>query len=313
MRNASWRNVISDYFNATTHPFNLAVFRIVFFSYLLHHLDYKMILWYSRMPADMLYPPMGTGWLLKFIPVNEVGAHYSYILFRVFCVASILGLFSRFSAFMTTLLAFYVLGIPQFFGFVTHYNHLIWFAAIMAVSRSGDYFSIDAIVAAWKRADRGDVEPPKAAAVYNLPFCFIWILIGIIYFFPGFWKLWLVGPDWVLGDALKLKMYQQWLNQPGWLPVFRLDEYPTLCRMAGAGTIIFELGFIFMMFFPRPRFLAAVFGLIFEGFPTYSEIVSGTPKLTLVLRVNNGKRTSKDQLVSLVVVRPSGSLPCKAF
>ncbi len=45
--------------------------------------------------------------------------------------------------------------------------------------------------------------------------------------------------------------------------------------------------------------LLAVFGLIFEEFPTYSEIVSGTPKLTLILRVNNEKHTSKDQLVTL--------------
>jgi site-specific DNA recombinase len=50
--------------------------------------------------------------------------------------------------------------------------------------------------------------------------------------------------------------------------------------------------------------LLAVFSLIFEEFPTYSEIASGTPKLTLVLRVNKQKKTTQDSYVTLRGIEP---------
>ncbi|MFE1744162.1 hypothetical protein [Coleofasciculus sp. H7-2] len=101
-----------------------------------------------------------------------------------------IGLFSRTSALLTAFIGFYALGIPQFFGKVDRDHHLLWFSAILAASRCGDYFSGDAIFTAWKRADRGVVEPPSSSSIYALPLRFVWLLLGIIYFFLGFWKFW---------------------------------------------------------------------------------------------------------------------------
>jgi DNA invertase Pin-like site-specific DNA recombinase len=53
-----------------------------------------------------------------------------------------------------------------------------------------------------------------------------------------------------------------------------------------------------------PEELQAVFSLIFEEFPTCKEIISGTPKLTLVLRINREKYTSKGLLVTLPGIEP---------
>ena len=47
------------------------------------------------------------------------------------------GLFTRTSALFTTVLSFYVLGIPQFYGKVNHYHHLLWFAGILRQADAG--------------------------------------------------------------------------------------------------------------------------------------------------------------------------------
>ena len=36
-------------------------------------------------------------------------------------------------------------------------------------------------------------------------------------------------------------------DQNGWVPGFRLDHYPLLYRLGGAATIVFEMGFIFLV------------------------------------------------------------------
>ena len=44
------------------------------------------------------------------------------------------------------------------------------------------------LVAAWKRANRGVTDPPGPSRTYALPIRFVWLLMGLIYFFPGFWN-----------------------------------------------------------------------------------------------------------------------------
>src|SRR6185503_19451812 len=132
----------------------------------------------------------GTGTLdrvLPYVPINPTLAGAASLVFIVACVGAILGLFTRTSAIVAVVTGLYVLGIPQFYGKIDHYHHLLWFGAILAASRCGDALSIDAIRAGWKRADRGDIEPPAAARAYHLPIALILVLLGLVYFFPGFW------------------------------------------------------------------------------------------------------------------------------
>ncbi len=262
---AQIRHRVSVFFTAVTHPINLAVFRIVFFGCLFTAVNPAEIVWFSQLPPELQFAPTGLGWLLTNLPINQTLASISSYLIRLFALTGILGLFSRTSATLTVLLGIYALGIPQFFGKVNHYHHLLWFAAILAASRCGDMFSIDAVWAAWKRADRGVVEPPAESQVYALPLRFVWLLIGIIYFFPGFWKVWLSGFDWALSENFKFQLYNKWSELDGWLPFFRLDQYPLLYKPLALGAIIFELSFIFLIFWPRVRSLMAVGGIIFHA------------------------------------------------
>jgi hypothetical protein len=49
-----------------------------------------------------------------------------------------------------------------------------------------------------------------------------------------------------------------------------------------------------------------IFSLLFDKFPTYTELVSGTPKLSLVFKLSEEFKVNKDLLVSIQQIEPSG-------
>ena len=98
--------------------------------------------------------------------------------------------------------------------------------AILAVSPCADVLSIDAVRASWKRADRGITEPPEPSQAYALPLRFVWLIMGVIYFSAGFWKVWTAGIAWGWSDNPRNLMYNKWMELSGWTPVFRIDHYP---------------------------------------------------------------------------------------
>lgn len=259
--------IIRDFFRGETYPINLAIFRIFLFGtiFFLVNRNIPQIVWFSELPKELQFPPLGSQWLISLIPINATIAQTTSWILKIFSFTAMIGLFTPISAWLTVILSFYVLGIPQFYGKVDHYHHLLWFAVILSASRCADVLSLDAIFIAWKRSDRGQVEPPGLSKVYGLPLRFVWLLLGIIYFFPGLYKLGGGGFDWAFSDNLKYQMYSKWLELDGWLPVFRLDKYPILYQISALGSIGFELSFIALIFFSQIRYLAAFGGLIFHN------------------------------------------------
>ena len=256
---------IKEFFTAETDAVNLAIFRVVFFWILASKVSVSQTVWFSTIPHDLQFPPMGLGWVLEHLPVNPLLAQGAAILLLVCCFTAAIGLWARTSCALCVVLALYVLGIPQFYGKINHYHHLVWFAAILAASPCADVLSADAVVAAWRRADRGIVEPPTASVAYALPLRFIWLIIGSIYFSAGVWKVWTGGYAWALSDNPKIIMYRKWLELGGWRPAFRIDEHPLYYQLGALGTIAFELSFIVIVFFPAIRLLAPIGGVFFHG------------------------------------------------
>ncbi|MBD2740341.1 DCC1-like thiol-disulfide oxidoreductase family protein [Coleofasciculus sp. FACHB-1120] len=278
-RKRQTQHIIKEFFTATTNPINLAVFRIVIFG-TIFSFDMSETVMFSQFPAELIVPPRGLEWLLNYLPINETLATISGTLFRGFAFTAMIGLFSRTSALLTAVIGFYALGIPQFFGKVDHNHHLLWFSAILAASRCGDYFSWDAIFAAWKRAARGIVEPPSSSSIYALPLRFVWLLLGIIYFFPGFWKFWTGGIDWT--ESFKYHLYAKWQSL-NWIPFFRIDQYAFLYQPSALLAIVFEISFIILIFFPRWRIWAAIAGLMFhQGIDIFMRISFWTLEIAYV-------------------------------
>jgi predicted DCC family thiol-disulfide oxidoreductase YuxK len=260
------RRLLTAFLATPASPVNLALFRVVLFWTLLHSYSLSTLVWFTRLPADLRVPPYGLEWVLPYLPMTRTAVIVTSQLLGVFSFTAMIGLFTRTSALLAMVLALYVLGVPNFYGKVNHSSHqLIWFAAILAASRCGDALSCDAAIAAWRRAGRGVIDPPAPSTLYALPLRLVWLLMGLIYFFPGFWKLWNVGIDWALTDNLKLYLYRRWVLLDGWTPSFRIDRYPALYQLGGLGTMLFEVSFLFLILFPRLRLAAAFGGLAFHN------------------------------------------------
>lgn len=271
------KRVLHDFLAAATSPRNLAIYRIVFFAAVLVDFgtdyDPDTVYFYARLPAALHTPPEPSGiWghVLNVLPVTPQLAHGGIVLLRTFSFLAMIGLLSRFSAWMVVLTALYVLGIPQYFGKVNHTHHLLWFATILASSRCGDAFSVDALIRGFRRKREGlPLEPPAPSRAYALPLRFVWILIGLIYFFPGLHKWWTGGIDWAFSDNFRNRMWEAWYQRDvfadsAWRPIFPLDHYPPLYKAMALGAIAFELTWVFLIFSKRLRPWAVVIALSFH-------------------------------------------------
>src|SRR5262249_44911260 len=206
---------VEEFFTAVASPVNLAVFRIVFFLLLASSFSTSNVVWFSSIPVELQFPPVGLHWVLKHLPINETYARIASASLLVFCITAAIGLLTNASAILCTVLGLYVLGIPQFYGKINHYHHLLWFTAILAASPCADVLSLDAIISSWKRGDAGVIAPPHRSNAYALPLRFVWLLMGVCYFSVASGRLWpseYKGPS---SENQKIMMYDRWRELGG--------------------------------------------------------------------------------------------------
>jgi predicted DCC family thiol-disulfide oxidoreductase YuxK len=255
---------VKRFFSEPGSALDLAVFRVVLFGALLWFFPPGSLLYFSTLPRALLSPPLGTAWLVAWLPINPTVAAVSYGVFVAGAAAALIGWHTRGAAALATVSGLYVLGVPQLYGKINHYHHVLWFAAILAASPCGDALSVDAIRRRWRRHALPVQPTAPVSLAYAVPLRFVWLLMGMIYFWAGTWKLWTEGWTWAFSDNLKFAMYAKWLELGGWTPVIRIDRHDTLCHLLAAYTIVFEIAFVFLIVFPWGRALAALLGLGFH-------------------------------------------------
>lgn len=251
---------IRTFLNAETSPFNLAFFRIVLFGYLLT-VDVRQAAWFAQLPDVLQVPPPGWEFIVPVLPTDPGVVSTAGILFKAACLTGLVGCWSRTSAAIVAVLGLYVLGLPQFYGKINHNHHLLWFSGLLATSRCGDALALDAVWTAWRRPA---ASVPPTHRRYAQPLRYMWVLLGIIYFFPGFWKLANEGLTWALSDNLKFRMHHLWFGLNDFTPLFQLDRYPLLYQAGGLATIAFEISFVFSLPFRTLRHLAMGAALLFH-------------------------------------------------
>jgi vitamin K-dependent gamma-carboxylase-like protein len=278
---------ITTLVNQKSDPLNLAIFRIVVFWQIYNIADVDFIARYAAFPTGLQYPPQ-TGlpragplaaWALW--PLHTVSP--SVIAFGVAAmkgaaITAAVGLFSRTSAALVCFLFLFAWGRLQWYGKVDHQHHLLWFAALLAVSPCGDVLSLDALIARLRKLHKGRAHPPTPSRRYGMPLAFSMILIGIIYLFPGLWKASRSGLDWALSDNPKLLMQQEWRMYGDWLPILRFDEHAWLYHAGALGVLLFEMSFVFLLLGNRTRLIAALLGL---GFHLNTNLTLNIPFATL--------------------------------
>lgn len=260
---SKWREALLAWLNEPSSPFNLGIFRIVVFTLLLVTGNAETFRFYAALPSELVYPPELIGWvsLDSLRPLFEP----ALVVFQLSTVLAIFGAWTRWTGLASALTGVMVLGLPNWFGKVNHGHHLLWIAALLALSSSGHALGVDGIRAAFRRADHEDVGAPQPDRVFGVPLKMLVLILGMVYFFPGFYKLFTVGPRWMHPDAVRDLMYLDWNRMGHWLPAIRLDGSSALLALGAVGTVVFELVFLPLALYRRTRLMAAAGGLAFHN------------------------------------------------
>jgi Vitamin K-dependent gamma-carboxylase len=197
--------------------------------------------------------PEGLGWFLAWVPIRADLALVVELVTAFAALLAIAGVRARTSLAVMTAGTFYLGGLAQMTGQVWHDMHLLWLAALLAVSPCDHAFAVDA------RAR----PVGRAGAEYALPLLFARLLLGAVYFFPGFHKLHTSGLAWALSDNLENQLHWKWAEH-GVVPAFRIDHHPWLLQAGGLGVLAFELGAPVLFLVPRLRVWGAMLGIAFH-------------------------------------------------
>ena len=254
------RDEILGFFTAKAGPLDVAMFRVVFFAAFLLVFDGEQTAFFAGLPQVLVQGLSDPLQLWRFIVPSPTLTTILIPVFRGCCLLACVGLFTRPAALGVCVLGFYLLGLPQVYGKVDHDHHLLWFSLILALSPAGDALSVDALLSSPTKR-----PPSEERVAYALPLRIIWLLFGVMYFWPGFWKLVQHGPAWVLPANFRAHLYIKWFEDQTFTPLFRIDHHPWLCLLGASFAIVFELSFVFLILFRRTRPLAVVLGLVFHN------------------------------------------------
>jgi len=207
----------------------------------------------AKAPELLLATPRGLGWLARWHFSPQLVSGVQALAFSAGATA-LLGYWSRLSCGVLALTATFLLSFTERAGATWHGMHLLWLLALLAVSRCGDVWSLDA----W------GLRTPAASLAYGVPLCGARLLLGAVYFFPGLHKLMSAGLAWGSAENVTAILHSKWF-QHGRLPPWRIDQAPWLLALGGALVLAFELSFWLLALIGRTRLLALAGGLLFHA------------------------------------------------
>ena len=207
--------------------------------------------------SRVFWRPAGIFALLHLPVLPRAAMAAAAVAWKVLLVASALGVFTRLSTAGAFVLGTYLLGVPNSFGKVHHADAiLVWAMAVLAVSRCGDGFSVDALVRAARRP-RERLE--RASGEYTWPIRMMWLVMAVIFFSAGVSKIRHSGLRWVTSDALATYFLNanyglgSGVEPPPTEWALRLSRHPALCSAMAGVSLFFELAVPLALFSRRAR------------------------------------------------------------
>jgi hypothetical protein len=234
-----WR----QYWFAPASPRPLAVCRILFFGALfLFYWPTDFAAWAHV--SNVFLQPI---WLFTRLHLTAVPREWlatMQVVWRAALVFSCVGLFTRASTLVAFTLGVYILGLPNNFGTEFHYDTLVLMTlGILAIARSGDDWSLDRVLRAWRR-DPGRIAPVEWSGEYTWPIKFVQLVMALIFFAAGVAKIRHGGLAWITSNTMGIMLVQQQYHVANADPLTRLGltiaAHPWLCSILAASTMTFE-------------------------------------------------------------------------
>lgn len=161
-------------------------------------------------------------------------------LWRASLVLAFAGLCTRTASVVAFVLGVYVLGLPQCFGKIDHWSGLLVLTlGVLALARSGDAWSLDALLRRRRRAPR-----PAPSGEYRWPIELARLLLVLVFFAAGIAKLRQGGLAWLSADNMRAILLAPHYANDRVLPDLglRIAESPVLCAALAFATIVAEAG-----------------------------------------------------------------------
>lgn len=249
-------SVALDVTPASRNALNLAIARVVVCAVVLASSEVTDAARWAEWARALSAPVAGLGWARFLIDTSALWVRPVQSIALIATALALLGWRARWTLPLAALAATVLFALPHFTGGPRHSMHLVWFMIVLAVSPCALRLALP-----W---GNGPPRPvPDAAVACELSLALLRVLLAIVYFFPGIWKLRESGLDWVFSDNLQNQMFWKWY-QFGALPAWRVDHQPALVRAGALGVVLLEVSFPLLVWRPRWRALAAALGLGFH-------------------------------------------------
>jgi predicted DCC family thiol-disulfide oxidoreductase YuxK len=199
--------------------------------------------------AKLHLPPLSTNALIA-----------TQLVWRAALALSCVGLFTRFSTAVSFLLGAYLMGIPNSFGKTHHLDQiLVWAFMVMAFSRCGDAWSMDALIRKTRARTASEEEDPPPSGEYTWPVHLIWVISAMVYCESGISKLRHSGIAWVTTDTMRWFLMQAYYRVSDTDPLtswgLALARSRWLSSALGGAALLFELGFPIALFSRKARWV----------------------------------------------------------
>ena len=233
-------------------PDNLGLCRLLFFGLLLaYYLPVSHVGWGS-VPASFRNPI----WLFErlHLPILPDSALAVIVgTWKAALLLSCVGFLTRVSTALAFVLGFYLIGVPYNFGKTDHMTALlVWTMGILALSRCGDGWSVDA----WLRRRKTGTPSPPPSGEYRWPVRAVWVTMATLFFAAGMAKVIQGGAAWVFSEHMEISLVQRHYDLTAPPPNrlgLRVAQLPWMAKAMAGSSLLLELTAPLALFSRRLR------------------------------------------------------------
>jgi hypothetical protein len=260
------RGVWDRYFFSPAGPIDLCVGRVIFYSLaFLYYVPQDFSEWGTV--AGEFWMPTAFFSALHLPALGPQAITIVESVWKMSLALAAVGLWTRWTMLVSFVGGFYLLGLPHNFGQTQHFDTLVVIVSgILAASRAGDAWSLDALLRAGRLGSHAfDSGLPRAD--YRWPVRAIWVTTALVFFAAGVSKLRHSGLTWIFSDhlAILLVRHQYYVSDgeplTAWGPI--IASYPWAARALAAVALLTETLYPLALFSTRARMLLVPAGVGF--------------------------------------------------